>query len=114
MRKFDLFIDILKTYDIDVDDYAVYGSAPLVINGMVKDVNDLDVIIRPSKWPFENKGEFRTVPIEFFDNWDGEDIDDLIDNHSFKYNGINFITPKKVLEYKKKLKRLKDRDIWGN
>ena len=45
---------------------------------MIDDVNDLDVIIRPSKWGFNDKGEYRT----------------------------------KDIEYKKSLKRNKDRDVW--
>jgi hypothetical protein len=81
---------------------------------MINDVNDLDVIIRPSKWEFNDEGEYRTKDIEFFNNWPEYDIDDLIDNHSFVYNGVRFINPKKVIEYKKSLKRNKDKNIWDN
>lgn len=112
MKKFDVFIELLKKYNLPNNSFAVFGSAPLVITGMIKDVNDLDVIIRPSEWPFQTKNSYQTEDIEFFDNWPGFDIDDLIDNHSFEYDGILFINPKKVIEYKKSMGRKKDRDVW--
>jgi hypothetical protein len=114
MKNFKFLMDKLKDYNLDSEDYAVFGSAPLVITGMIDDVNDLDVIIRPSKWEFNDEGEYRTKYIEFFNNWPEYDIDDLIDNHSFVYNGVRFINPKKVIEYKKSLKRNKDKNIWDN
>jgi hypothetical protein len=113
MRKLNMLLDLLKEYDLPKGDYAVFGSAPLCVVGVIKDVNDLDVIIRPSSWPFEDEGEYRTEDIEFFDNWPGYDVDDLIDNHTFEYEGVLFVNPKKVMEYKKKMKRDKDIDVWS-
>jgi hypothetical protein len=113
MKKFDLLLEVLETYDLPKGGYAVFGSGPLVVVGILKDVNDLDVIIRPSLWPFKTKGKYITEDIEFFDNWPGYDIDDLIDNHSFEYDGVLYINPKKVIEYKKVMGRDKDRDIWN-
>lgn len=113
MRKLEVLIELLKSYDLPKNSYAIFGSAPLVVVGMLNDVNDLDVIIRPSMWPFETDGEYLTEDIEFFDNWPNEDIDNLIDNHSFEYDDILFVEPKKVLEYKKSMSREKDKDIWS-
>ena len=113
MRKLNALLEVLNGYDLPKNDYAVFGSAPLVIVGMIDDVNDLDVIIRPSKWPFQTEGEYLTEDIEFFDNWPNEDVDNLIDNHSFEYDGVLFIEPKKVIEYKKSMSRDKDRDVWS-
>lgn len=102
----------LKKLNLPKNDYAVFGSAPLVIVDMIKDVNDFDVIIKPSSWPFGEKKEVRTKDFEFFDNWPDEDVDDLINNHTFLFKDVKFVTPKKVIEYKRKLKREKDRNIW--
>jgi hypothetical protein len=110
--KLDILLDILSEYNLPDGDYAVFGSAPLFIVGLVKDINDLDVIIRPSSWPFETEGSYHTEHIEFFDNWPGFDVDDLIDNHSFMYKGVLFVEPKKVIEYKRTMARDKDKDVW--
>lgn len=112
-RNLERLLFKLKTYDLDKDSFAIFGSAPLVITGELSDVNDLDVIIKPSCWSFSKKNEFRDGEIEFFDNWDQFDIDDLIDNKSFTYNGFNFINPEFVYKYKKKMGRDKDKDIWS-
>ena len=112
MKRFDLLLELLKTYNLEDGEYAVFGSAPLVITGMINDVNDLDVIIRPRSWNFETEGEYRTEDIEFFDNWPDFDVDDLIDNHTFEYRGVLFVYPEKVIEYKRKMNRLKDKDIY--
>jgi hypothetical protein len=112
MKRFDLLLELLKTYNLENGEYAVFGSAPLVITGMINDVNDLDVIIKPRSWNFETEGEYRTDDIEFFDNWPGFDVDDLIDNHTFEYRGVLFVYPEKVIEYKRKMNRLKDKDIY--
>ena len=112
MKKLDTLLELLKEYELPYGGYAVFGSAPLVVVGMVNDVNDLDVIIKPKYWEFGHSGEYRTEDIEFFNKWPGFDIDDLIDNHSFEYDGVLFINPNKVIEYKKNMGRDKDRDIW--
>jgi hypothetical protein len=48
MRRFDMLLTKLKKLNLPKNDYAVFGSAPLVIVDMIKDVNDFDVIIKPS------------------------------------------------------------------
>ena len=112
MKRLDTLLELLKTYDLPYGEYAVFGSAPLVITGMIKDVNDLDVIIRPRTWSFDGDGEYRTNDIEFFDNWSGFDVDDLIDNHTFEFKGVLFVYPEKVIEYKQKLNRIKDKGLF--
>lgn len=113
MKRLNFLLEILEEYNLPKGEYAVFGSAPLCIVGMINDVNDLDVIIKPSSWPFDTEGEYRTEDIEFFDNYPEYDVDDLIDNHTFEYKGILFVNPKKVIEYKKRLKRDKDIDVWS-
>ena len=77
MKKLNVLLEVLNGYNLPKGDYAIFGSSPLVVVGMIDDVNDLDVIIRPSKWPFQTEGEYLTEDIEFFDNWPNEDVDDL-------------------------------------
>jgi hypothetical protein len=110
-ERLEYLLDELKGYGLEDGDYAIFGSAPLVVKGLLDDVNDLDVIIKPSKWIFEDN-EYRTEDIEFFNNWPGFDIDDLIDNKSFEYNGFRFVNVDEVIRYKKMLKRKKDKKFW--
>ena len=112
MKRFNTLLELLKTYNLPHGEYAVFGSSPLVVVGIINDVNDLDVIIKPRSWEFGNDGEYRTEDIEFFDNWPGFDVDDLIDNHTFEYNGVLFVYPEKVIEYKRRLNRLKDKGLF--
>lgn len=114
MKKFNMLLDHLIDVDLDPNEFAVFGSAPLVITGIIDDVNDFDVIIKPQYWPFGNMKEVRGENFEFFKEWFDEDVNDLIDNHSFLYKGIKFIYPKKVMEYKRRLKRKKDSNLWEN
>ena len=111
--KLDKLLDILLSkYNLPKNKYAIFGSTPLLVKGMINDINDLDVIVKPKYWPFGEKDSHRTEEIEFFKSWPGFNVNDLINNHSFNYKGFKFINPDKVLEYKKELKRDKDKDIW--
>ena len=112
VRKFEQLLIKLETYNLDKNDFAIFGSAPLVAKGMWKDVNDLDVIVRPSAWTFGSVGKFIDGDIEFFDNWAPFDIDDLIDNHTFEYSGFKFVDTDYVYQYKQSMRRDKDKDIW--
>ena len=107
MKRFYILLELLKTYDLTYGDYAIFGSAPLVITGMIK-----DVIMKPKSWEFGPSGEYRTEDIEFFNNWPGFDVDDLIDNHTFEFKGVLFVYPEKVIEYKRKLNRIKDKGLF--
>jgi hypothetical protein len=114
LERFDYLFELLKSYNLPNGEYAVFGSAPLAITGMVNDVSDFDVIIKPRSWDFESDNEYRTEDIEFFDNWPGFDVDDLIDNYTFEFRGVLFVNPEKVIEYKRKMNRPKDQDFLKN
>ena len=111
LERFDYLLELLKSYNLPDGEYAVFGSAPLAITVMINDVSDFDVIIKPRSWDFESDNEYRTEDIEFFDNWPGFDVDDLIDNHTFEFSGVLFVYPEKVIEYKRKMNRPKDQDF---
>ena len=112
LERFDYLLELLKSYNLPDGEYAVFGSAPLAITGIINDVNDFDVIIKPRSWDFESDNEYRTEDIEFFDNWPDFDVDDLIDNHTFEFRGVLFVYPEKVIEYKRKMNRPKDQDFF--
>jgi hypothetical protein len=109
--KFDLLLSKLKDLNLPKGKYAVFGSASLVIHGIIDDVNDFDVIISPSIW--NDYKNLKIKDFEFFNHWMNEDVDDLINNHSFLYNDILFINQDKVIKYKKEMKRDKDKDVWS-
>jgi len=109
----------LKTYNLNPNDYVVYGSAPLAVAGYIDDVNDLDVVIKPESWPFGRVGHYDDGEIEFFMEWkpgDGtmQSANDLIIFHTMRqpYEGHYFVEPKKVIEYKRNLMRSKDESYW--
>ena len=110
-KNLKIFLEELKSYNLKKGDYAIFGSAPLVVKGIINDVNDLDVIIKPSKWTFNEIGEFRTKNIEFFNNWTGFDMDELINNSTFEHDGFTYVDIEMVLKYKRMLNRPKDKDL---
>lgn len=112
-KNLDYLLSKLDTYNLNKEDFAIFGSAPLVVKGELDDANDLDVIVKPSAWNFPTPHEWRTKDIEFFDNWPGFDVDDLIMNHCFVYRGYNFVNTEFVYKYKKEMKRDKDKSIWN-
>ena len=113
-------LDKLSKYNLNPEDYIVYGSSPLVVAGYIDDVSDLDVVVLPKSWPFGNEGKYDDGEIEFFMEWQNGDgtisnAEDLIRFNRMKdpYEGHYFVKPKKVLEYKRNLMRKKDENIWS-
>jgi len=102
----------------DSDDFIIYGSTPLHIIGKIGDVSDIDVVLRKDKWPKNWKPNHHVIgDIEFFDRWypklygDEQTAEKLINDHSFMYDGVYFVNPKNVMDYKIKLNRKKDQNI---
>ena len=42
--------DLLRSLDLPAGDYAVFGSGPLIVRGLIEAGNDLDVISRGAAW----------------------------------------------------------------
>jgi hypothetical protein len=42
--------DRLRQLELPPDDYAVFGSGPLAIRGIIPSCNDLDVLCKPHVW----------------------------------------------------------------
>ena len=115
----------LKELNLPAGDYAVFGSAPLLIRGIIDDVDDLDIISRGSTWVYAQTLAPVTVlepyGIDIVDIDDGLitigttwgigefDLDELIDTAEV-IDDIPFVRLRYVEEYKRVGGRPKDLD----
>lgn len=112
----------LKSLDLPVKDFAIFGSGPMVVHGLKEFDHDIDVIARGEAWKKTmTLGEVEQAPmrdhrvvlfegkIEIFDGWaPGEwDVDELIDTAEY-FDGLPYVKLEYVLEQKKRLGRVKD------
>lgn len=120
--EIDLFA-ALASLKLPVADYAVFGSGPLIIRGIIEGDNDLDVISRGAAWrraceigDLVHLDEHQVEIMSFFGgaitvgmSWAyGEfDIDNLIDT-SETIGGIPFVRVEHVIRYKEIAARPKD------
>ena len=114
------FFGKLRALDLPTADYAIFGSGPLAVRGLIEEVHDLDVVARGTAWE-QAKGlaEVRIAPegdpvvwleggtIEVFSGWLGWDIDMLINNAQI-IDGLPFARLEDVLAFKLSLGRPKD------
>lgn len=112
----------LAALGLPPDDFAIFGSAPLMIRGL-RESRDLDAVARGAAWakavsPAERlekpagggtKAVLAGGDIEFFDVWGpGEwDIDDLIDTADV-IDGVRFVSLDRVAKWKSLMGRPKD------
>ena len=122
MASCEIF-DRLRPLSLPNDDYAVFGSAPLLVRGIIEEVDDLDILSRGAAWehaqtlapvvPLEPYG----VDIVSIDDglitigttWGiGDfDVDELIDTAEM-IDGIPFVLLEHVESYKRTAGRPKD------
>lgn len=118
----DLF-DLLRSLDLPTGDYAVFGSGPMIVRGVIEPTNDLDVVSRGAAWAAALKlGQLVDLPelditvATFFDGaitvgteWAiGDfDVDQLIDTADV-IDGIPFVRLEHVVAYKQIARRDKD------
>lgn len=117
----DLF-SLLRSLELPLGDYAVFGSGPLIVRGIVEATNDLDVICRGRAWDHSlSRGELVSLPdgVEIVSCFDGAvtigrswaygefDIDELI-NTAEVIDGIPFVRLEHVVRYKEIAAREKD------
>jgi hypothetical protein len=118
-RTGDLF-GKLRALGLPIADYAVFGSGPLAVRGLLEEVHDLDLVARGAAWKqAKGLGGPRTAPegdpvvwleggaIEIFGGWLGWDIDALIDNAEI-IDGLPFARLEDVLAFKLSHGRPKD------
>jgi hypothetical protein len=114
------FFGKLRALDLPTADYAVFGSGPLAVRGLIEEVHDLDVVARGAAWEQAKVlGQACTAPegdpvvwleggaIEIFGGWLGWDIDTLIDNAEI-IEGFPFARLEDVLAFKLSCGRPKD------
>lgn len=109
--------------DLDRDHFAIFGSAPLYVRGMIPTIGDLDIIARGPAWDRARRlgvsvfGPLRGIPliqfwggkIEVFSEWLPRywETDLLIDQAEW-LSGFRFVRLECVLYYKFLLQRPKD------
>ncbi len=114
----------LRQLDLPQGDFAIFGSGPLIVRGVIEATNDLDVLCRGPAWDYvqtigqpEYLSEYGLTifaiddgRITFGDRWAiGDfDTDTLIDSMEF-FEGLPFVSLQYVLAYKILANRPKDR-----
>lgn len=115
--------DRLRELELPGDDWAVFGSAPLLVRGIIDTVDDLDVLTRGAAWeyvqtlgPVIADEEFRENIVSIQDDlltfgtvWGIGDFDEneLIDTADV-IGGIRFVRLEHVEAYKRIAGRPKD------
>jgi hypothetical protein len=115
--------DLLRTLELPLGDYAIFGSGPLLVRGVIEEANDLDVISRGPAWDRAVAvGEIVRLPEDGAEivscygglvtvgrSWAfGEvDVDDLIDTAEM-IAGLPFVRMEHVVEFKRIARRPKD------
>ena len=115
--------DLLRSLDLPKGDYAVFGSGPLIVRGIVEPANDLDVICRGTAWELAaGLGELVLLPehgVTIASLFDGAitvgtewaigtfEIDELIDTAEI-IDGLPFVRLEHVAAYKRLAGRPKD------
>ncbi len=115
--------DLLRAMSMPAGQYAVFGSGPLLVRGIIESANDLDVICRNPAWD-------RACQLGTLVNLDDEDIQ-IVSTHdgaitfgrSWGYGsfdldhliataeiiaGLPFVQMEHVMEYKRVARRPKD------
>jgi len=119
----DLF-ESLKNLNLPEGNFAVFGSGPLIVRGIIPAANDLDIICRGAAWEEiksigtlaqsdEYGVEIATLndgQLSFGAEWGiGDfDVDDLIDGAE-SIDGLPFVPIKHVVRYK--LERASPKDL---
>ncbi len=115
--------DRVKRLNLPVSDFAIFGSGPLIVRGIIPASNDLDIICRGQAWErvkaigeleYLSKYDVTVVTmcggrLTFGTKWAiGEfDIDELIDGAE-EIDGLPFVRLEHVTNYKEISKRPKD------
>jgi predicted nucleotidyltransferase len=121
-RETDLF-DLLRSLYLAEGDYAVFGSGPLIVRGVIEATNDLDILSRGIAWATAAAAgelvELREHGVTVVSLFDGAitvgtewaigdfDVDELIDTAEM-IDGIPFVRLEHVVAYKRLAGRPKD------
>lgn len=117
------FFGQLFSLHLPREDFAVAGSGPMYVRGMIDELGDVDVIARGRAWEIAVEhgcpvpAPYSTVRVvelfnknvEIFDGWFPEiwKVDDLIDGADL-INGVRFVPLEVVRQTKERMRRPKD------
>ena len=117
------FFALLRSLELPAGDYAIFGSGPLIVRGIIEATNDLDVLARGNAWrrAQELGGSILLLDdgAEVVSCFDGAitigvswrycdfDIDELIDTAEI-IDGLPFVRIEHVIAYKQAAARPKD------
>lgn len=126
LRDHPLIRDLLSLVDelgLDLADMVIFGSGPLLAQGLRREIGDLDIVARGRTWELVGKhgepaiGEINGAPIfqfrdgriQFSAGWVSQawQADELI-NRADVIHGLRFARLEDVLAYKELLSRPKD------
>ena len=115
--------DLVRSLELPDGDFAIFGSGPLIVRGVVEASNDLDVLTRGAAWErARDCGVLVYLPehdVEIVSLFDGAvtigtewaigefDVDELIDTAE-TIDGLPFVRLVHVIRYKEIAARPKD------
>lgn len=115
--------DFVRDLQLPTEDFAVFGSGPLIVRKIIPSTNDLDIICRKDAWQrVKSLGEFRYLEqydvsvvsmrgdtITFGTAWGIGDFDvDLLIDTAENISSLPFVRLNYVIEYKTIANRAKD------
>lgn len=127
-KSFENLIRELKKFDLPPNQFAVFGSGPIAVRGLLqRKINDLDLIVTKALWKklssqypvqpdrkFGNKKIDLNEGIEIWENfifYKPEEIERMIREADI-IGGLRYVKLEEVISFKKFLNRPKDqRDI---
>lgn len=107
--------------ELPPQDYAIFGSGPLLAHGLVEHVGDIDILARGAAWlRATTLGSAEVAPdgdkiirledgVDVFDGWLDLDKDAVIDR-AVLIDGLPYADLRDVLAFKRKLNRPKDKE----
>ncbi len=110
----------MRALGLPAEDYAIFGSAPLLAHGLIAEVGDIDIVATRSAWQLAQKlgspapapGGDRVVhlapDIDIYDGWLGLDAEAII-RRAELLDGLPVAHLSDVAAYKRLLDRPKDR-----
>jgi hypothetical protein len=122
-RELDRLLVALRDLELPAGDYAVFGSAPLAMAGIIDDVGDLDVLCRGAAWeavsqlaPAMELPEHGVSVVSLLDGaltfgttWAIGDIDpDAVIDGAVSVDGLSVARVEDVIAYKSASMRPKD------
>ena len=118
-------LEFLKSLELPAGDYAIFGSGPLAVRGVIEHNHDLDVICRGAAWDTVQAAgcprfldEYQVQIVEFLDgaltfgtHWGIGDfsVDELLDTAE-TLNGLPYVRVEHVVAYKRIANRPKDKE----